>query len=153
MTFFKEGLTHRFKNEILRTKGIGLIEVVVSIAIIATILVGLLSAFNVYIKAALSNTEKIQSAFLLEEGLEVVRFIRNEDWNNISALATSTDYYIVFNVDTWEIVTTASSTSSFTRIMNVADVFRRDIDDDIIASTSVDAKTFDVKTKFITIKV
>jgi Tfp pilus assembly protein PilV len=129
-----------------------MLEIVVSIGIVATILTGLIGAFRAYVKAGLSSTEKIQATFLLEEGLEATRFIRNGSWDTLAGLATSTDYYLVFTANTWE-ATTTTTTVSFTRLITVEDVFRRDSDSKIVATTSPDSKSFDPNTKFITVKV
>lgn len=133
--------------------GITLIEVIVGIGIITIILVGLISAFQVFLKASLTNTEKIQSAFLLEEGMEVVRFLRDENWSNISNLTNNIDYYTYFSGTNWNITSIATTTNSFTRKIIFSDVYRRNSDSDIVASTSPDAKTLDVNSRFVTIRV
>lgn len=133
--------------------GISLIEVVISLSIIVTVLVGLVAAFQFFISASVTNTEKIQSAYLVEEGFEVIRFFRDQSWSNISDLTTDTDYYLHFSGGTWSTTTTATTTNSFTRRIKVHDVYRRDSDSVIVASTSPDTKTLDVNTKFVTAKV
>ena len=79
-------------------KGLGLIEIVVGTAIISLSLVGLVTAFNVFIRTGLSNTNKIQATYIMEEGLEAVRYLRDAGYSaNISSLTSGTSYYLLFD--------------------------------------------------------
>jgi hypothetical protein len=111
------------------------------------------SAFQVFLSESKLNTERIQSIYLLEEGVEVMRFFRDTEWTSISGLTTDTPYYIYFDNSAWSTTTTATSTlNGFSRSISIEDVFRRDSDDIIIASTSADTKTLDLDTKLITVE-
>ena len=136
-------------------KGLGLIEIVVGTAIISLSLVGLVTAFNVFIRTGLSNTNKIQATYIMEEGLEAVRYLRDAGYSaNISSLTSGTSYYLLFDGSDWSATTTQTLIDSrFDRIVTIADVYRRDSDDDIVASTSPDSKTLDSNTIQATVTV
>lgn len=133
--------------------GMGLLEVVFSLAIVMIILTGLVSSFQFFLKAGFLNTERIQSAFLLEEGLEVVRFKRDSGWTNITSLAVDTPYYFYRENNNWLSTTIATTTSGFTRTITFYDTYRRTSDDVIVASTSPDSKSIDSEIRMVTVKV
>lgn len=144
----------------MRTKykynhGLGLMEIVIGISIISLSLVGLVTAFNVFMRAGLSNTNKIQATYIMEEGLEAIRYLRDSGWaSNISSLTSGTPYYITFDGSNWS--TNATKTlidNKFERNITIADVYRRNLDDDIIDISSPDPKTLDPNTKKATIGV
>lgn len=136
-------------------RGIGLVEVIVSVGIIALSLIGIVGAFNFYIKAGIENTDKIRAVYLLEEGVEAVRFLRDGGWSvNIAGLSTYSPYYLALVGGSWEATTTAALIDdTFDRIFILGDVYRRNSDDDIVASTSAEAKTLDADTKEVTVRV
>ncbi len=133
--------------------GLGLIEAVVSIGLVVTAMLIIISAYQYFLKYGLANTEKIQSVFLLEEGIEAMRYFRDDSWSNISNLSTTTDYYIVFSGTDWSIATTATPIFIFTRKVNLYDVYRKNSDDTIVSFDSPDEKTFDPNIRLITVKI
>lgn len=142
------------KNKSLK-KGIGLIEIIIGTSIISLSMVGLITAFNLFIHAGLANTEKIQAIYLLEESSEVFRYMRDGGWAiNISPLSKNTTYYLVLESSIWTATTTASLIDGvFDRTVTIYDVYRRNSDSDIVASTSPDAKTLDTNIAQITANV
>lgn len=139
-------------NKKLNT-GVSLIEAVVGIGIIVIAMLGIISAYQYFLKSGLANTEKIQAVFLLEEGIEVMRYLRDDSWSNISNLSTTTNYYLNFSGTNWSTTTTPTPVFIFTRTVSLSDVYRKDSDDTIVASSSSEAKTFDPNTRLITISV
>ena len=122
-----------------KNRGIALIEIVIGAAIISTGILAASSAYSNYVSFAFANQKNVQAAFLLEEGLEVVSFLRDKGWTaNISPLSTTTTYYLAFGSTDW--ATTTSPTyvdGEFLRSITVADV-RRDGTDKISASGTYD---------------
>lgn len=123
-------------------KGFGLIEIVVSIAIISSVLG---AAFYFYREAIIVNqrtTVLVQTNMLLVEGIEVVKYLRDESWSaNIATLATDTPHYLVFTSGDWEVVATSTPVDTvFTRWFVLEDVYR-DGSDDIAASGTYDPNT------------
>jgi len=143
------------KFQILNSnQGIGLIEIIVGVSLITIALIGIVIAFTLYFRAARENTEKIQAAYLAEEGVEALLFLRGAGWSaNIAPLATGTPYYLSFN-NGWSVGTTEVVFDEvWIRSFVLDDVFRRVVDDDIIASTSPDANYLDLDAKGVTVTV
>ena len=144
----------RHKHTYARSSaGSSLIEALVSVGIIVVAMLGIVSAYQYFLKSGLLYTERIQAVFLLEEGMEVMRYFRDDTWSNIGTLSTATNYYLNFSGTDWSTTTTPTPVFSFTRTVRVYDVYRKDSDDTIVSSTSPEAKTFDPDTKMITITV
>ncbi|MCK5027623.1 MAG: type II secretion system protein, partial [Candidatus Pacebacteria bacterium] len=115
--------------------GFGLIEIVVSVGIVGTVLSGV---FFFYQKSLFINqrtTMLVQTNMLLVEGVEVVKFLRDDSWStNITSFPTSTPQYLVFTSGDWEVVSTSTQIDNvFTRWFVLEDVYR-DGNDDIAAS-------------------
>ncbi|MFQ5661946.1 MAG: hypothetical protein ACE5F2_01705 [Candidatus Paceibacteria bacterium] len=138
------------------SKGMGLMEIIIGTTIISLSLVGLITAFNLFVSTGLSNTQKVQAVYILEESIEASRYIRDSGWTaNISTLSKGVPYNLAFDGSNWEATTTAQASidNVFDRTITIEDVYRRDSDDDIVASTSPDSKTLDPNTIQITAKV
>ena len=72
-------------------KGLSLVEVVIASAIILAAVLVLLGVHSLYLKVALSNSNTVKAAYLAEEGIENVRFLRDSGWTtNISNLTSTT---------------------------------------------------------------
>ena len=136
-------------------RGLGLMEIVIGTAIISLSLVGLVTAFNVFMRTGFSNTNKIQAAYIMEEGVEAVRYLRDSGWSsNISALTSGVPYYLLFDGSDWDTtLTKVLIDNKFERNVTIADVYRRDSDDDIVDVSSADPKTLDSNTIKGTVKV
>ena len=86
-----------------------MVEVLVAISIIT---VAILSAMAVSEKAVQVSRQAFhseQAAFLLEEGAEIVRILRDNDWANISSLTPGSDYFTVFAGGTWTLSSTPNT--------------------------------------------
>ena len=129
--------------------GFGLVEVVVGVSLIFITLVGLVSTYGLFLKVALKNTAKIQASYLVEEGLEAMRSIRDEDWDtNVAVLSLGVEYGFTFDGSQWTLDTTPTLIDGlFYRTLNVAEVFRDGNSD--IAPTGVS----DPNTKLFTVSV
>src|SRR3989344_7757596 len=132
-----------------KSYGFSLIEIVVGVSIIAITFVGLVSTYNIFFKVALKNTKKIQSAYLLEEGLEAIRSVRDESWDgNIASLATNTNLSLTYNGSEWVVGSGGVMIDGlFFRQFKVFDVYR-DANNDISSSGILDSET-----KFFTVSV
>lgn len=121
-------------------KGFALIEIMVATSIILVALVALLSAVERSSELARQSLERDQAAFLLEEGAESVKLIRDNNWTNISGLVLDTPYYLSFSGTSWSLETTPNKVDIFTRTVTVSAV-SRDGSDDIASSGIVDTGT------------
>lgn len=115
--------------------GLTLVEVLIATSIILVFLMALLGAHNLYFQTALANGEVVKGAYLAEEGVEVVRFLRDSSWDtNIAPLVLDTDYYLVWTGGTWQTTTTQSLIDSvFERTITLSAVYR-DVSADIVSS-------------------
>lgn len=136
-------------------RGIGLLEIVVGVGIITASLVGIATAFTLYFRAVQANTETIRAAYLLEEGVEALIHLRNTSWDvNIAPFASDTTYYLSFAGSQWDIATAEVVIEDvLVRSFVLDDVYRRELDDDIVPETSPDTKYLDPDIKHVTITV
>ena len=91
----------------------------------------------------------LQADFLLEEGAEAIRFIRDQGWtDNISNLSGT--HYLVFvpgvSTSTWQVTATPETIGVFSRSFVVENVNRNDNDDidDVGGSNDSNTRKFDV---------
>ena len=125
-----------------------MVEMLVAISIIA---VSILAATMVAQKSIYVSRQAFhatQAAFLLEEGAETVRILRDNAWTNISSLTPGANYYPIFSGGTWVLSETANVVGIFTRQVSVMNVNRDNITKDI--ST---IGTDDPGTKLVTVTV
>jgi len=141
---------HRDQKVPSSSRGVSLIEIIVGVSIISISLIGLISAYNTFLGVTFKNTKKIQAAYLLEEGVEAIRSMRDESWENISGLSTGIDYGLSFNGVVWATSTLASVDEVFYRKFEVFNVYR-DVNDDIATSGTLDpgAKFFTVNVEWV----
>lgn len=136
------------------SSGFSLVEVIIGTALILLSLTGLTAAYSFYLKAGLKNTDTLKATFLLQEGVEVATLLRDTSWSSFSALTSGTRYHLSWNGSMWVATTTPVLVDSiFTRTIQLDDVYRRNSDKDIVASTSPDAKSLDASTKKLTVRV
>ncbi|MDO8594047.1 MAG: hypothetical protein Q7R93_00845 [bacterium] len=150
--------TSYFSLRLLRirhtSRAFSLVEVIIGTSLILLSLTGLTTAYSVYLKAGLKNTDTLKAAFLLQEGVEATTLIRDDGWSAFAALATGTPYSLSWNNVKWVATTTPVFVDgTFNRTVTFADVYRRNSDKDIVASTSPDAKSIDAGTKQVTVRV
>jgi prepilin-type N-terminal cleavage/methylation domain-containing protein len=135
------------KKQKNKSKGFGLIEMVVGISILAISLVGIGAVAQRSLMLSRQSLQETQASFLLEEGSEVMRLFRDTAWVNIGGLSTTTTYYLTYG-SAWATTTTANKIDGiFTRSVTVADVKRDGNGNDDIVSSGV----YDPGTKKITV--
>lgn len=127
-----------------RMKGFGLVEVVLGSGIATAALFGVLMVASHSLRVSDHALREVQAAFLLEEGAEALRSLRDSGWGNISGLSTTTAHYLSFATGTPARFATTSQNAyidgMFSRSFTVADV-QRDGSDRIAASGVLDAGT------------
>jgi len=129
-----------------KSSGFGLLEVVVAATIISISLFSLIIVLKSSLVIVNESTQDVQASFLLEEGLEAVRIIRDSGWDSdFAVIATGTPYYLEFDGATWRATSTNIFIDGvFERSFVVYDVYR-DVNDDMAS-----AGTFDANTKKVT---
>lgn len=132
-------------------RGITSIEVVIGVSIAGIVIVFAANAVSLFINGAREVTEKTQALYLAEEGLELIRFMRDEDWNELGSLSTNAIHYLDISPTTVSTAGGAEVIGDFTRSFTVANVYRNG-DDDIVASTT-GGSTADTDAKYVTVTV
>lgn len=103
-------------------------------AIMIFLVFGVVSTYFFYLRISLSNPLRIKAALMSEEGIEALKFLRDEQWSNISNLSLSTDYYLQFDGADWNITPTPQFTDPrFERKFAVENV-NRDTNGNIVPS-------------------
>jgi Tfp pilus assembly protein PilV len=135
------------KNKI--KKGFMMVEVIIATAIMLILVMATMSVVAKVISVSNRSLHFTQSAYLLDEGGEAIRIIRDNSWSNISSASTNTDYYLVFLDNTWTLSTTPVQIDLFTRTVNIFPVNRDTSLGYIVPSGGV----LDVGTKLVKINV
>lgn len=131
------------------SKGFGLIEIVIGSTILTVSLIAISTYFQKSLQLSQDSGKTTQASFLLEEGIEAVKFFRDTSWQNISSLTVGTSYYLQFDGTKW--ATTSSNVfvdGIFERKLVINNV-SRDANDDIVFSGGTD----DSDTKKVTVSV
>ncbi len=136
-------------RKILKNQGFLLVEVVVAFSIITISVIAAMEVAQKSIAIGRQAFHTTQAGFLLEEGGEAVRVLRDNVWTNISLLVNGTTYYPTFAGGTWTLSTTFSRVGIFTRTVSIASVSRDNTTQDIVSSGGGD----DPGTKLVTVTV
>lgn len=142
-------------NRHLTVKGFGLIEIIVALGIISISLLSLALATHGALVATNENAREGKALFLIEEGVEAVKIIRDTSWSSqIAPLTAGTPYYLVFT-STWTLssINPGPIDGVFTRTVRFQDVYRRTVDDDLVDVSSLESKVLDQGTKKVTVSV
>jgi Tfp pilus assembly protein PilV len=125
------------KIKFLFKRGFMMVEILIVASIIV---VTVLAAMNVAEKAIYLSRQSVhqsQASFLLEEGAEAVRILRDNAWSNISSLTIATNYYPTFSGGTWTLSLTPNTVGIFTRKVVVSSAYR-DGNQDLATSGTLD---------------
>jgi len=139
-------------------KGFGLIEILVAAAIVGVAFTTLSGAVLSAFRVTDDDVLRIQAAFLAEEGLEIVRFLRDAGWEeNIAGRESGTSYYPVFlaveNAWTLAAEDPGPVDGIFSREIIFEEVYRRTSDDDIVLVSDGAPKALDTGTVRATSRV
>ena len=106
-------------------RGVALVEVLIGISLITIVGVFIGVTITQYVATRniiLSDTNK---AYLAEEGYEIIRFLRDENWSNISGLSNNTYYYLQVSTSTLSIGGTPELINSkYHRSFKVQSIYR-----------------------------
>lgn len=130
--------------------GVTLVEVMIAIAIIAIMIVVVGYSVLTYVDARTQLLDDTKGLYLAEEGVELLRALRDEDWNTIDALTLGGTYGLAVSTTTIGIAgATEVIDGVFYRSFVVSEV-RRDGNDDIDLSGG---GSVDPNTRSITVSV
>ncbi|MBI2630718.1 hypothetical protein HYW73_00685 [Candidatus Nomurabacteria bacterium] len=132
----------------LKSEGFMVIEILVAVSIITASILATMAIAQKSVYVSRQALHTAQAAFLLEEGAEAVRIIRDNAWANISSLTADTDYYPTFSLGAWTLSGTPNTVGDFTRTARVSSVNRDNSTKDIAV-----IGTDDPDTKLITVTI
>lgn len=114
-----------------RSLGITVIEALVGISILGFAMVFIAHSQTTFFNASGLAMRTTHATYLAEEGQEFIRFLRDEDWTQLTALTNGTDYY--FDVDAADIDITSSPEviGEFSRKFTLSPL-NRDANDDFV---------------------
>ena len=126
-------------------KGFGIIEVIVCIAIIMITFWSFTGIAKYCLKIQEQNRVKIEAVNLASEAIEVVRSIRNENWDNISSLLLETKYYPIISENEWTLTLSNPGVinGTYNRSITLERVYR-DTSDNISKSGIEDNQTMKI---------
>ena len=125
-----------------------MVEVIIASAIMAMVLVSIISVYNSMAKLSLQNTDAVQANFLLEEGAEIVRVMRDTSWAQIASTTDGVIYRFYWNSTTWVATTSVFTVDQFDRTVVFSPV-NRDADFNITSTGG----TLDANSRKATISV
>jgi len=124
------------------SRGFSLLEVVIAVSILLTIFISLIAAYNYFIKVSINNVPLVKSAYLIEEGVEAAKILRDTSWSTkIAPLSPGVSYYLVFDGTTFN-TTQAQNVidGMYYRTLSISPV-SRDANGDIQATGTNDSNT------------
>jgi prepilin-type N-terminal cleavage/methylation domain-containing protein len=108
-----------------KSKGLSLIEVIVASAIISVSMIYITNVYGNFLTLSLQNTDKVQAIFLLDEGVEAIKTMRNYSWAQLASTTVNTNYYLTWQSNRWQATTTPNSIDGkFIRKFTVDNVYR-----------------------------
>lgn len=122
-----------------RSNGWSLVEVLVGVAVFLVVFTALLTTLMFYLQSSLAGPDHIKSTYLMHEGAELVRIIRDDHgWEEkLAGLAPDTDYRLVQNNEGWELEAGEEVLADgFGRRIRVEPVYRDQFSDDIVPAGS-----------------
>lgn len=121
--FFKRYLKINKTKEqtsISHRRGFSLVEILIGTSIICVSLILIVNLENGISKIGWSSTAKVQAGMLAEEGISVIRNMRNVSWQDINALNNNVPYRVYWNQ-------TSKSWLATTSVMLIDNKFDRTI--------------------------
>ncbi len=119
-------------------KGFGLLEAVISIAVVSISLFSLAAVGQISFKASSEAARDIKAGYLAEEGFEALKTIRDNGWPGISSFSQEQDYFLFFSGGSWQATTSPQTIDGvFSRKFVLSPVYR-DASDNIVSSGVLD---------------
>lgn len=120
-----------------------MVELIVISAVLMIIVIAASYVAKKSIEVSNRTLNTMQASFLLEEGVEVMRILRDSNFGAVDpAIEGSSNQYLVLTSNTWSLVDAPQTNGIFTRIINIYPVYRDSTTADIVTSGgSLDAGT------------
>jgi len=119
--------------------GIGLVEAVVVVSIISVAFAAVLGSAVFFLRAGIMSGDRAQAIYLAEEGVESVRFLRDQSYStNITPRIGTGVWYVEPTTGGVSATTTNNLIfGSFTRTVELEEVYRGNSDDIVDVSAGV----------------
>ncbi len=136
-------VTHKSEKN---NSGFALLEIVVGAAIIFISTFALMLTASSMTRINANTYREVKAAFLLEEGIEALRFIRDDGWGNLATIPLDTDYFISFDAinSKWATTTTEELIDGEHYRRFVVSEVLRDVSDDITLDTFLGTPDTDI---------
>lgn len=134
-----------------KERGVAAVEVVIGVSIAALVLIFATNALVLFLNAGRTASEKVKAIYLVEDGLELLRFVRDDSWNSISSLSVNATHYLQVTPSTVTVTSAPQLIDGYTRSFRISNVYRN-ASDDIVASTTP-GSTADQSAKYVTMTV
>ena len=125
------------------SRGVGIIEIIAATTVAAIFFSAIYALLVFSLETMQKSVREVEAVYLAKEGIEAVRFMRNEGWSaNILPLVNGTTYYLDIVGNEWALLTVDPGPVSgvYTREVVFGEVIR-DINDDINTVGAVDSGT------------
>jgi len=124
------------------SRGFSLIEALVGAAIISAALLALSSVSATLQRISTTNRHQIRTAYLLEEGMEVARYLRDKGWDQFTALTPGVAYQLAYAAGDWSATTTAQVIdATYTRTVTITPVLRDASQHIVLTGGTLDQET------------
>lgn len=131
------------------TKGVTVVEVMISLFIFSLVLVFVFQTFTLFFQAQERALLHTKALFLAEEGIEILKYIRDDDWADIDGRTVGTRYYLSVATSSVAITTTPEVIEGrFTRSFILRAGYRSVTNDLVPSGTSgasIDGDTYVVE--------
>ncbi len=127
-----------------------MVELIVISAVLSIIVIAASYVAKKSIEVSSRTIHTMEASFLLEEGVEVMRILRDSNFDNVDpAIEGYSNQYLTLVSNTWSLVDAPQTNGIFTRIINIYPVYRDATTSDIVTSGGV----LDTGTSKITVTV
>lgn len=123
-------------------KGFGILEIVVGASVILILLLGVSAISEMSLRVGTESVKNTKAAFLLEEGAEAIKTMRDMSYaSKISTLTPSTNYYLSFENTAWNTTSSNVYINGVFERKFVLENILRNANDDISSSGASDQNT------------
>ncbi len=123
-------------NRTTLQKGVSAVELLVGVSILAVMFIAISFTITRFVNESRDIADKTQALYLAEEGLEMVRYIRDKKWTYVADLDDGNKYYLDLSGPDVATSTTEETIGIFTRSIRVTEVERNGNDDIVQSGTN-----------------
>ncbi len=130
------------RNNFKKNNGFGILEIVIGAGIILILLFGIGDISKMFLKVGKESIKNTKAAFLLEEGVEAVKTLRDGGYaSQILTLPPSTEYYLSFDNAMWKATSSNIYIDGVFERKFILENVLRNGSDDISSSGALDPNT------------